>query len=755
MALLRNRPLALAALAFCAVLFLSFFLNLPTLLLATAVLSVVLFPLIFCVVKRGWSARRLYLLLLCVATLLACGRGTLRALWQKEVDAYIGEVTEAELVVREVKYVSSYGSELLVRVEALDGQGGHGYAILRADTALPFYLNDRISGEFRVESLAHEGYAQGSVYSYYADEAGMLLIAEVPDDLLLLESGSSTLSARLGVFRTSLRVRICEAVPGEGGRLIAAMLLGERSGLSPEVARDFRRIGTSHLLAISGLHLAILVAILDRFLYLLRVGKRARMLTVLPLLAAYTVLVGGSFSVIRAALMLLLLYLSYLAKGDHDPLTALSCSAALILLFTPGAIFDLSFQLTVMATLGLLTFGRLQTLFLRFIPRGKGVIRVPLSLLRTTVSSLTVSFSATLAILPIVWLNFGEISLLTPLSNLILLPIVPVFLVLSILVLVLPFAPIGALAGLPANAILWIASMLSRPDAMLSLRYDFVPYILIPLFVLTAVLLLVDLKRLWPLVASPALAGAVAFAICLVFTHAAGREQLHVLYRRAGENEGLVLLQNDRAILCDSSNGSLTQLRANYHLAADAGATRIEALMLTHYHKRMITSLSAFSKEVRLKAIWAPMPISEQDGEVLAAITELVKEQGITLRLYAPNEVLEGHSGVQIRCSELLYESRSTQAAFALNVRFMNSELCYHTAAFSEFVRHAEIAHDCTPQTLLLGAHGPVPHEAVVLPESETLSTVVVGGESALAHLEMRPMLRYYFLEESLSFLLW
>lgn len=751
MALLRLRPLALSALVFCMVTLCCLFLSSGVLWGIGAVAFALLCCLLPLFIKKKGGYVRLCLILICLAALLACVRGGLFAVRRERAEMLSGEFIEAELVVRDVLQQSSYSCELLVSVTVSDDLP-YSLAVLRAESPLPFYLGDRISGEFYVENLAFEAYRPGVEYEYLGEGAAWLLIPTQLDALVLCESGADSFSARLGLWRATLCRRICSVVDGEGGVLLSAMLLGEREALSAQTVRDFRRIGTSHLLAISGLHLSILVLLLDRFLYLIGAGRRIRVALVLPAVLAYAVLVGGGFSVLRAALMLLVCYLALLLRADHDPLTALAVSAALILAATPGAIFDTSFQMTVLATFGLLSFGRLQSLLLPLIPKRKGAKGALLALLRFTVSSLLVSFAASFAILPVSYLTFGEVSLLTPLSNLLLVPFVTPLLLLGVLTLLLPVLPLGFLAGLPAKVILTLSAALSRIDGVLSLRYDFVPFVLLPVFLVTAVLLLVDLKRLWALVVAPALCGALAFGICLAATFCAGSDEALVCYRRTGENEGLVVMQNNVAVLCDASNGSLTQLRNDYYLATEMGATRIEALFLTHYHRRMISSVSAFSAEVLLRELWVPAPQTREEGEILSALTALAAQQKISLRVFAPNEPLSTSFGVVLTRGELYFETRSTQPAFSLSLSYGERILCYHTAALSEFLRNTGGTHNCTATTLLLGAHGPVPHAPVELPEGEALGEVLVGSEQALKHLAMRPFLHYYFYDERLCF---
>ena len=754
LALFYKRPLAAASALLIVTVFVSFFLSFAVVAGCVIFSALALFVLIAFCLRRGIDYRRLSLCLLAIALLLGGLRVMLDARGDRLWSSYLQTEAQAEVSVREVRYSDTYGSEFLVDVKTLNGVHVRSRAVLRCESAAPFYLGDRFSAALTVLPLGEGESDASAAYTDRADGARVLLSLENEGSVILLESGARSFSARLAAFRALLAHRLRGAVGGEAGNLLAALLLGARSGLSPASLRDFRRAGASHLLALSGLHLVLLAGLFDRLLLLFGVGKKARIAAVLPFAAVYLVLTGCGYSMLRAVAMLCFVYLAYLLGGDHDAPTALFVSGAVILLISPAAVLDLSYQMTMLATFGLLAFGRLQGALTRFLPRRRGWLSVPLFAARYLLSSLFVSLSATLAILPVLWLCFGEMSLLTPLSNLVLVPLAVPLLVSALLTLALPIAPFAWVGRSLGDLALFLAGKLSALRGMLSLRYAFVPYIFIPLIALTALLLLLDLRRFKAFVLSPALVAAAAFAICLAVCNAAGKESIDLCYRRAGQNEGIVLMQNGDAVLCDSSNGSLTQLRADWAIAREHGATEAQTLMLTHYHARMTAAVSRFSQSVIVRELWLPEPVTEADGEIFADLYAIAQKRGLAVRVYAYDTALSIFEDGEISVSYPLYEARSTQPAQAIGARFGDTAVCYHTAALSEFARHADVTHDCNADALILGAHGPVPHESVTLPDDARLSEVLVGSEQITRLLDMRAGLRYEFYAETYDFIL-
>ena len=136
----------------------------------------------------------------------------------------------------------------------------------------------------------------------------------------------------------------------QGGGLVGAMTLGDRSHLQRSVRQQFSAVGASHVLALSGLHLSILYFFLSFVFY----PFRRRLFFNVILLSSiwvYAYAVGMSASITRAAIMLSLITLSTMMLRKASPVNNLSLSAILILLFSPSSVYDIGFQLSFAAVL--------------------------------------------------------------------------------------------------------------------------------------------------------------------------------------------------------------------------------------------------------------------------------------------------------------------------------------------------------------------------------------------------------------------
>ncbi len=136
--------------------------------------------------------------------------------------------------------------------------------------------------------------------------------------------------------------------PPEIASLSAALIFGDRSLLDPDLLSDYQKTGIVHLLAISGLHVSLLIGMV--FYLGIRFGLTRELMTnfLLFLLPIYVVLTGASPSVIRAAMMIFLVLISFKWKRQLKlvPIDAISLALIIYLFFSPMIVFDAGFQLS-------------------------------------------------------------------------------------------------------------------------------------------------------------------------------------------------------------------------------------------------------------------------------------------------------------------------------------------------------------------------------------------------------------------------
>lgn len=250
----------------------------------------------------------------------------------------------------------------------------------------------------------------------------------------------------------------------EGDRsvaLVRALLLGEREEVPASVRQAFALTGTLHILALSGMHVGILVLILIMLLKAVGVSRPHWVLFLAPFLAVYTVATGASASTVRASIMAVVFFSAYLVRRRPDPPTSLALAALVILVVDPGQLFQLGFILSFTVVGGLMTLHRP---ILRLISPGREMAPVtePETAMwssaqprRILVDSVVISTSAWLSALPIIASVFNLVS---PMALLVNLPLVP------LTFLILLSASLSLFASLLGS---WPAAIFNRADWLL------------------------------------------------------------------------------------------------------------------------------------------------------------------------------------------------------------------------------------------------------------------------------------------------
>ena len=335
---------------------------------------------------------------------------------------------------------------------------------------------DRLRLTGRLELPSDEGTFD---YREYLARQGIGATMAFPEVSLLSEGHGSPVLSAVYRLRNSLARSLTRSLAEPQASLAQTLLLGKRGDIPEEVTQAFRDTGTSHLLAISGLHVGVVLALLLPFSVAL-LGRRRNLYLLLPLviLWLYAALSGFSPSVERAVIMASI-YLLALALGrQRNSLPALAFAAALMVALDPNALYDISFQLSFTAVAGIILLApTLQRVLAT--PLGEGDINGgwKRGVWLWLVIPAAVSMAAILATLPLLAFNFHRISLLSLPATLLALPMLPLALATSLATALVGLVStplgqgVGIVAWLPLSYILGIVEGLARiPQAVLHLE---------------------------------------------------------------------------------------------------------------------------------------------------------------------------------------------------------------------------------------------------------------------------------------------
>jgi competence protein ComEC len=295
--------------------------------------------------------------------------------------------------------------------------------VLRADLKRPTSFNSPGSFDFSQHLARKDIWITGFIRT-------PLFIKELSED--------SSLFHRLRFFPERIRVAIGREIdtrtPSELSGLYRAILLGDRSGVSETVLEQFKASGTMHILAISGIHMSIIGTLLFGFFYrilslsetlLLRFNvKKAAALFCLPVLIFYSIIAGFNPPVVRSLIMSTVVIAGLCIDRKKSAGDLLFFAAFLILTFSPLQLFTASFQLSFTAVAAILFI--LPTLkgLLTNTTENESEQTVIRKMMNWLLAGLLVSVVATLATTPLSLYYFNRISLIGPLANLFLEPLI-------------------------------------------------------------------------------------------------------------------------------------------------------------------------------------------------------------------------------------------------------------------------------------------------------------------------------------------
>lgn len=599
-----------------------YFIGWAKLLLAAALCIMTAAVLAACVFKK-MSVRSGVTALICLAAAVTV---ILRAYCYFDIkylgsESLCGTGHDFYIVIDERLPSGSFGARYNVSVISIDGSDPGGTrARLECDYPAYFRPGDRVSLRAEVVPFEKSALYDGE-RAALADGITLDLCSGAAEDVLGCDTSSPRFIDKLRLMSGRLALRLSDSVGGEEGALAAAMLFGDRTGLSDATARDFSRAGLSHLLALSGLHLSVIAGVAGWTLHKLRLPKIAKTPLMAAFLFIYLAMTGSHISTVRAAIMQFAVFAAYFSGADGDGVSSVFLAALLILTASPWAVVDVGFILSFAATLGITVF---LPSFNKSAARKSGARRKAVGIFYKVAALLLTGLAANCFTVPIIWWIFGEISIAAPVSNLLITPLSAPFLVFSLICLALAGVPFfGSAAAVPvrltARIMLSFCSAASDlHGAVVSLKYRFVPFILIPAMVVTVVLLAIRTEHRY-VCFLPSAAAAAAFCVCF-FAFNAAMTDAGISFVSTGGSDALVVTSGIGAAVIDIGSGSYDVLRSASLAAAEEGAVEIDVLILTHYHKYHIASAERFFGREKVRRVWLPYPATADEAEILAHI---------------------------------------------------------------------------------------------------------------------------------------
>ncbi len=580
----------------------------------------------------------------------------------------------------------------------------------------------RVSGKVRVsvrEELSSVGYGDairitgkifepggynnpgGFDYPAFLARSGMYYTITVKNAEMIkvLQQGS-------GIFRTiqDWRERIRQAflasTSGDGSAILQAMVLGEEGRLTDELRDRFMAAGVTHIISISGSHLGMLAVICfglirwllfmmpERFYHRMTLYTDPKMIAAwltLPLVVFYTLLAGGQVATVRSLVMIAAGLFAILLDRENALMHSLALAALLLLIASPQALFDISFQLSF---LSVMVIGHVVTLWnelqLKTDTRFQKIRNSALLLI-------IISLSTGLATGPLVAFYFNQISFAGIASNLIIVPfagmvVVPLGLFSGIVSLFINHLPLGWLNQVVSDLFISAVSFFSRlpfaefhPPAPTLLWLLIYAIFFISLFVHTRARLLSRFKPFESTsrVSKPPIIGMALAGVCLLLPLALSfkpEQHMIVSFPDVGQGDSaLIQLPGGQTVLIDGGGTRDNRFDIGRRVLApwlwNKGVRGLDLVVLSHPHPDHMNGLIAILNKFDVAMVWESGMDTDLPGH--DEFSAMIRNRKIPWRLVSADDspIILGETTISVLHPRRGFDAHDQQAYAAENDR--------------------------------------------------------------------------------------
>jgi competence protein ComEC len=594
-------------------------------------------------------------------------------------------------IISENPRVSEDRTSLVLEASRVSGEGfsrGVSGKILLSvgENTRLFKVGDLIRTETRLRHPRSFGNPGAFDYERYLRLQGIRVRGFVNDPrkiVLIREGQGDPMRQALEQFRTRIRDRIRSQAPFPEGTLIQAMTLGEQSEIPRAIQDRFNRTGTSHIIAISGFNVGIIALIAfflirtllktsETLLLRFNIQKLSALFAFAPVVF-YAFVAGLGMSTVRALLMTLALLITILMGRGRDLFNTLALAAFVILVVSPAALFDISFQLSFTAVASIVLFmpGITERLT-SWKNRAEGrPARLGRRITADLLLFVAVSAACTLGTLPFIVYYFNRISNITLVANLLLVPILG-FVVLPFSMLLIIVAPLSDSLSAPLIDITtvltrlcldlndWLAAL---PGSSSIITTPTIPELTAYYVILISAALLLGLPGRTsgdiPIFRTRRKALAVmALAVIFLAGDAAwlhlklqNRDTLRVTFLNVGHAScALIEFPGGKRMLVDGGGSYDDRFDVGRYVVAPflwhERIGIIDTIVLTHPHPDHVNGLSYILDNFDVKEVWTNGDETLVDWG--AALVEKMKQKGITPRHLTSNSAPVDMGGVRI-----------------------------------------------------------------------------------------------------------
>jgi competence protein ComEC len=465
-----------------------------------------------------------------------------------------------------------------------------------------------------------------SSYDYRAD--GVALLCYGKGQAEITQAAGTPLWALPKWLAHRLRLSLLSAMPEDTLGYGLALTIGDRSGLTSGEKEDLQISGSYHMLALSGMHLTVLVG----FVALLIPKRRRRAWVGVPLCVLFALVTGAGASIVRAAVMECMVLLAPCLGREEDNPTSLGLAALALTAQNPYCLLDWGMQLSFASMAGLLLWsGKISQRLEPIWTRWKNALLK--NLLRLTAASLAATWAGNVAAIPLMMVHFGRISLIAPVTNLLAGWAISLCFGGSLLTAILGIGSpslglgLGWLVSWPIRGVRLAVQLLARiPFAALDTGTAYgLGWVALAYGLIILVVRQPKKDRRWVI---PACCLVTSLAVCLLLSmlQPSGLE-LTVL--DVGQGQCLIFRSQGQTIMVDCGGSQSEAVGDQAAAALDAvGEDRVDVLILTHYDTDHVGGVVELLDRMTVAQLF--LPDLTQDPETRATLEAAAQDIPIT-----------------------------------------------------------------------------------------------------------------------------
>ncbi len=634
-----------------------------------------------------------------------------------------GKAVKISGTVIEIDESSNHKTTLVVRTYEIDGKEAERKILVRISKEDGMYAFLGANTEFFGSVEPIESTDEFDSKSYYYSQ-GVCARVNKYENISFTKLETTSLSLHLERLRDDICRYSILVMGDDAGSLFSAVFMGNKSYLSSELKLDFTRIGITHILALSGMHLAILAIGVTKLLSLIGVKKKPRTVILMLITASYMALTGFSVSVVRAGLMVLISSLLYLFASMRDSQTNLCLSVFIITLFDPVAIFDASLWLSAFATLGIVVMSELfsrkinvKSLFSRFL----------LWILLSFLSSFF-AISATMAITTAI---SDKMSVLSALSTLIFSLFIEILIYVGLVILLLgSIFPIGELIMQPlTNLIEVVSSAFSSPSWVLvyvGATYTKIAILIFSILFFSFLIFKLKHKRI----------ALCTLACSFLFVHSVAAYDTYgtlfredIIYTENTKHDIITLKSEGKSCVVDVCSYSESTGYDTLDALLDSKTYTVDKYVVSHYSYGLSAALDVAFSKIKTKLLLIPAPKNDKEKSISNIITASLEHHGTEIQQYDVDENIEIGSYTFVQRYRVEYGDGTAKCAFEISGK--NTHIAYLSSGMLHY-KTRDLAYEILFRSdkVIFGEHGETYEPIYYLKQHfPSLKLIVIGGE--------------------------